>query len=218
MRAKPALPGFFDRGSTNRLRSYVACIMQLLALSCCILDALAQRRHRPEGAFQTTAMSELGKLIRYKACANDLLFEAVATMPEAALVAPQPIVFGSLARTLNHLLAMDHVWQSHLRGAPHDLKTRNPDSCPAFAQIAQAQKEMDRWYIEYVEALTPAGRDEIVEFMFIGGGPGSMTRADILLHVVNHGTYHRGHIAQMMRGSQSPPITDYPVFLKSIRA
>ena len=41
-----------------------------------------------------------------------------------------------------------------------------------------------------------------------------MSRADIVLHVVNHGTYHRGHIAQMMRAFEPPPITDYPVFLK----
>ena len=41
-----------------------------------------------------------------------------------------------------------------------------------------------------------------------------MIRADIVLHTVNHGTYHRGHVTQMMRAWQAPPITDYPVFLK----
>ena len=75
---------------------------------------------------------------------------------------------------------------------------------------------MDRWYIGLADELTPAASAETIEFTFIGGGPGAMTRADMLLHVVNHGSYHRGHIAQMMRGSQSPPITDYPVFLRSL--
>ena len=42
-----------------------------------------------------------------------------------------------------------------------------------------------------------------------------MRRSDILLHVVNHATYHRGHIAMMMYGmSTSPPTTDLPVFLR----
>ena len=161
-------------------------------------------------------MNELQKLVRYKAWANGLLFEAIAAMPEAALVAPQPIVFGNLVRTLNHVLAMDFVWQSHLLGRPHGLNTRNPEHCPALSQIAQAQKEMDLWYIVHADQLTPAASVEAIDFAFIGGGPGTMTRADILLHVVNHGSYHRGHVAQMMRASQSPPITDYPVFLRSL--
>ncbi len=36
-----------------------------------------------------------------------------------------------------------------------------------------------------------------------------------LLHVVNHATYHRGHIAQMLYSSDVvPPVTDFPVFLR----
>lgn len=163
-------------------------------------------------------MNALQKLTRYKAWANELLFEAAAKLPESALLAPQPIVFGSLLRTLNHVLAMDFVWQSHLRGQPHGLATRNPDFCPPFAEIARAQADTDRWYIDYAENLSEAAHDEVVEFAFIGGRPGAMTRADIVLHAVNHGTYHRGHFVQMMRTWQPPPITDYPVFLKTPQA
>ncbi len=49
----------------------------------------------------------------------------------------------------------------------------------------------------------------------IGGGRGSMTRGDILLHVVNHTTYHRGHVADMLYSMHvTPPTTDLPVFLR----
>lgn len=164
-----------------------------------------------------TLMDCLQRLVRYKAWANEQLFAAVGRMPEDALVAPQPIVFGNLLRTLNHVLAMDFVWQSHLLGKPHGLATRNPEHCPAFGPIVMQQAAMDRWYVEQVDAMAPAQRDEIVEFTFIGGGPGAMTRADIVLHAVNHGTYHRGHVAQMMRPLEPAPVTDYPVFLKTFR-
>jgi len=161
-------------------------------------------------------MQAIGKLVRYKHWANELLFAAVAELPEEALLAPQPIVFGNLLRTLNHVLAMDHVWQCHLLGEPHGLSTRNPDYCSPFAEIAAAQGRMDSWYIEYADALPADRREEIVEFTFIGGNPGAMSREDILLHAVNHGTYHRGHIAGMMRPWRPPPVTDYPVFLKGL--
>jgi uncharacterized damage-inducible protein DinB len=161
-------------------------------------------------------MPALQKLARYKAWANELLYAALAKIPETELAAPQPIVFGSLLRTLNHVLAMDHVWQSHLLGRPHGLTSRNPDSCPPFGEIAAAQRDMDRWYIDYVDALADTAQNDMVAFTFIGGNPGAMTRGDIVLHAVNHGSYHRGHIAQMMRAWQPPPITDYPVFLQEL--
>ena len=40
-----------------------------------------------------------------------------------------------------------------------------------------------------------------------------MTRAAILLHVVIHGSYHRGYIAEMFyEDSRKPPTTDLPVY------
>ena len=77
-----------------------------------------------------------------------------------------------------------------------------------------AQRDMDAWYIDYADSLSDTGRNQVVEFSFIVGGPGSMIREEILLHVVNHATYHRGHIADLMYNcSAEPPTTDLPVFL-----
>ncbi len=92
--------------------------------------------------------------------------------------------------------------------------TRKPELCPTLDELRMAQRDMDAWYIDYADSLSDTGRNQVVEFSFIGGGPGSMTREEILLHVVNHATYHRGHIADMMYNcSAEPPTTDLPVFL-----
>jgi uncharacterized damage-inducible protein DinB len=41
-----------------------------------------------------------------------------------------------------------------------------------------------------------------------------MTREAILMHVVNHATYHRGHIVAMLNGAGiTLPNSDMPVFL-----
>lgn len=152
--------------------------------------------------------------MRYKAWANALVFAAAARLPEAELTAPRKIVFGSLLRTLNHVYAMDEVWRAHLEGRPHRYSTRNPEACPPLPELGAAQQAMDEWYVGYADALSRD--DEIVSFRFIGGGPGAMTRRDILLHVANHGTYHRGNVASMMyQADMPPPTTDLPVFLKS---
>lgn len=157
-------------------------------------------------------------LTRYKAWANEVFLSFVATLPDAELTAPRPIVFGSLIRTLNHVHAMDHVWQCHLLGRPHGLTTRNPEHCPSMDELAVQQRRMDEWYATYVDTLSESALAEPVEFEFIGGGTGCLTRAEILLHVVNHATYHRGHAAGILYHlNVSPPTTDLPVFLRRER-
>jgi uncharacterized damage-inducible protein DinB len=69
--------------------------------------------------------------------------------------------------------------------------------------------------VEYAQSISDEALREIVDFEFIGGGRGSMARRDILLHVVNHSTYHRGHAADMLYHlNMFPPATDLPVFIR----
>ncbi|MEO6659951.1 MAG: DinB family protein [Burkholderiaceae bacterium] len=160
-------------------------------------------------------MNYVQLLTRYKAWADDLFLAVVSEVPASEHTAPRPIVFGSLIRTLNHSYAMDHVWQSHLLGKPHGLTSRNPDPCPTIKDLAATQREIDNWYVGYANSISAQELDEIVEFEFIGGGHGAMSRSDILLHVVNHTTYHRGHAADILYHLNIfPPTTDLPVFLR----
>ncbi|MEP6898260.1 MAG: DinB family protein [Rhodanobacter sp.] len=161
-----------------------------------------------------TANAHIQLLMRYRSWANALMFDALSGLPGAVLTEPQPIVFGSIIRTLNHVRAMDAVWQAHLLGQPHGMTTRNPAECPPLATLREAQRSIDAWFVDYADGLADAQQQEQIRFRFIGGGESTMTRALILLHVANHATYHRGHVADMMyRAGAVPPTTDLPVFL-----
>ena len=144
-------------------------------------------------------MNHVQVLTRYKAWADGLFLAVVSTVPDSELTAPRPIVFGSLIRTLNHSYAMDYVWQSHLLGKHHGLTTRNPEKHPQMHELVTAQREMDDWYVNYANSISNTELGEIVEFKFIGGGRGALSRSNILLHVVNHTTYHRGQVASKLK-------------------
>jgi uncharacterized damage-inducible protein DinB len=163
-----------------------------------------------------SALRNVRMLTRYTAWANSLLYTTVGEQPERELIKPQQLVFGNLIRTLNHVYTIDLVWQAHLEGRAHGFTTRTPDVQASFADLRIAQAALDNWYIRYAEEMSDRAGEEIVDFTFIGGGEGSMTRVDILLHVVNHTTYHRGHIAAMIYQIPArPPVTDLPVFLRN---
>ncbi len=161
-------------------------------------------------------MNPLQTMTRYKAWADDLFLSTVATVPDAELTAPRPTVFGSLIRMLNHSYSMDYVWQCHLLGKPHGLSTRHPEHHQPMDELAELQRVIDRWYVDYADTLSDSEMDQDVAFQFIGGGEGRMSRSDIVLHVVNHTTYHRGHVADMLYHlGIFPPTTDLPVFLRA---
>lgn len=163
-----------------------------------------------------TSVKAVQTLTRYKAWADETFLSVVAGLPESELTAPRPITFGSLIRTLNHSYSMDYVWQCHLLGKPHGLTTRSPVDHPPFQELVASQRQIDAWYVDYADSLSHDQLDEVVEFEFIGGGNGAMSRGDILLHVVNHTTYHRGHVADMLYHLNIfPPTTDLPVFLRA---
>jgi len=165
-----------------------------------------------------SALRNIRMLARYTAWANRRLFDALMNLPEAEITAKRVTGFGNIVHTLNHAYVVDQIWKAHLEGKPHGFKARNTESHPPLPELATAQGRLDEWYIRYADGLSADSHDETVRFTFVDGGAGSMTRGDILLHVVNHKTYHRGYVADMLyQVPARPPTMDLPVFLRDVR-
>jgi uncharacterized damage-inducible protein DinB len=154
-------------------------------------------------------------LTRYNAWANELLFAAVAALPEGEAVRPRRSVFRNMVHTLNHNYVIDRIFQAHLEGRGHGYTARNTPEHPPLAELWRSQQELDRWYVDWSDRISDSALDEKVKFTFIGGGEGAMTRGEILQHLVNHTSYHRGFVAQMIYDVPArPPTTDLTVFLR----
>ena len=152
-------------------------------------------------------------LMAYKAWANALTFASVEEMGEAEASRHRPTRWESIAYTLSHVWVVDDLFRCHLEGRPHGYTFRNTPERLTGADLAARQRAMDAWYIAYAEGLSDG--DQVVEFEYVGGGAGRMTRAEILLHIVNHGTYHRGLVSDMMYQIPITPHTnDLTVFLR----
>jgi uncharacterized damage-inducible protein DinB len=162
-------------------------------------------------------MMKTRTLTRYNAWANRLIFDAVAGLPEGEAVKPRQSLFKNMVHMLNHNYVIDRIFQAHLEGREHGYNARNTPDHPPLQDLWRAQQEIDAWYIAAYDAMSDADLDSVVRFTFVGGGPGAMTRAEILLHVVNHTSYHRGFVAEMFyQVPARPPTTDLPVFLRDV--
>ena len=157
----------------------------------------------------------LRMLTRYSAWANEVIFDTVAALPAGVATEKLKTLFGTMVNTLNHNYVVDQIWQAHLQRRGHGFTKRITETEPAFADLRAGQARLDAWYIDYADTLTDAGAAEVLDFDFVDGGSSAMSRADMLLHVVNHKTYHRGWVAeQMFASGVRPPAIDLPVFLR----
>ncbi len=158
-------------------------------------------------------------LTRYNAWADKLMFEAVAGLPEGEATKERQSLFRNMVHTLNHNYVIDRIWQAHLEGRDHGFAARNTKEHPPLAALWKLQQEVDDWYVRWSDALTDAGLEEQVNFTLIGGNRGVMARGEILLHIVNHTSYHRGFVADLFfQVPARPPTTDLPVYLRETRS
>ena len=154
-------------------------------------------------------------LARYNAWANRTIFDAVAVLPEGEATRERPTLFKTMVKTLNHLYVVDLIWQAHLERREHGIPALNTVLHEALPDLWRAQQQIDAWYIDWADRLTEADADELIHYTLIGGNQGAMRRGDVMLHVANHTSYHRGFVADMFY--QIPvraPTTDLPVFLR----
>jgi uncharacterized damage-inducible protein DinB len=96
---------------------------------------------------------------------------------------------------------------------PHTFKAPRSEKLPELRALESSVREVDDWYVSYVGSLSDSDFEQPVDFVFTSGKPARMRRAEILLHVCLHGTYHRGNagaVLQLKGLTPSPDsITDF---------
>jgi uncharacterized damage-inducible protein DinB len=153
-------------------------------------------------------------LARYKAWADEVFFDGVAALPPGEAEKERKTLFKTIIGTLNHSYVVDLIWQAHLERREHGFKARNVLLHPELTLLRAAQRKVNDWFIDWVGAQNDMSLDEVVPFTFVSGTQASMRRGEMFLHVVTHGSYHRGWVAEMFfEAGARPPQPDLSVFL-----
>jgi uncharacterized damage-inducible protein DinB len=154
-------------------------------------------------------------MTHYMAWANRVMMNSVAKLPDAEISKPRQALFGTIAHTFNHILVIEDIFRAHLEGRKHDYTARTTKNAPPFAEVRKRLGAMDLYYVDLAERLPAEELAETVHFEFVGGGAGAMTRQEILLHLANHATYHRGFVSDMLfQIPFSADANDLTVFLR----
>ena len=140
-------------------------------------------------------MDELLELLRYHRWATERTLSAVAAVGASDYTKDLGSSFPSLRDTLVHLYTADRAWLGRLEGE------HPPRANPNEYATVEALREpwgavLERWPLA-AQRLGDPGR--VVEYRTFAGEPFSNSLGEIVRHVVNHGSYHRGQVTTMLR-------------------
>lgn len=123
--------------------------------------------------------------------------------------------FGSLRSTVAHLYGADEVWLARWRGgAPRGLPPA--DQFADLAALRAAWAKLDPDFRAFVQGLDAAGLARSLTYPAFNGQTATLSYAQMLQHVVNHGSYHRGQITTLLRqlGAAAPKSMDLVAFYR----
>ncbi len=156
----------------------------------------------------------------YNAWANSRLYGAALDLPDEAYRRDVGVFFGSLHGTLNHLLATDRIWFKRLTG-----EGEAPDRVDVIlfedrSALARARLAEDARIAKVVASYDEAALGSVVSYRTTSGAAHEQRVADILAHVFNHQTHHRGqaHAALSILTGREPPSLDLLQFQRGIAA
>ena len=144
--------------------------------------------------------------------ANHRLHHVMRTLSPEEFQAPRTSFFPSLAKTLNHILAVDLYYLAALHGEA-DMERQWSDApiCETVADLAFAQAAADERFIAHVGALSAVQLEDIVDMVRNAGRIQQEQRGHILAHLLNHQVHHRGQAHAMLAGTaiKPPPLDEF---------
>jgi uncharacterized damage-inducible protein DinB len=153
--------------------------------------------------------------IDYTVWASERILTAAAELSPDELTRDFSTADKSVLGTLLHVYGADLVWIERMHGT--SLTERPYDSQASLATLqSEWPRVWERWR-QYAGGLTDETADAKVEYRTFKGDPYSTPAWQIVLHVVNHGTHHRGQAAGFIRSmGKTPPGLDLTQYYRSL--
>lgn len=151
----------------------------------------------------------------YNAWANKRLYDAVGKLPEAEYLKSRPAFFKSIHGALNHILVGDRSWFGRLEGRDTGIQALDQILYADLAGLRVARQAQDARIIAYVDRLSEAELMGSCGYRNFAGKTFTTPVVQVLAHVFNHQTHHRGQAHDLLtQTSVAPPELDLIFYLR----
>lgn len=157
-------------------------------------------------------LASISDLFVYTIWADRALLSALRGVAAEDLTRDTGSSFPSLLATMGHILAAERVWLSRFLGSPLHLP-----SLSVYADFAALENAFQEYWPQleaYLASLRPEDLGRELTWTNTLGVTRTLVQWGLLLHFVNHSSYHRGQLVTMLRQLGYPaPGTDLVYYL-----
>ncbi|WP_341281220.1 DinB family protein [Paenibacillus sp. FSL H8-0537] len=156
------------------------------------------------------------QMFEYHTWASQAVLGRIKELPSSVLSQEVNSSFPTIAHALTHIYAVDKMWYMVLTGTgmPEALQAcmlLNAEILSSVDEYANVFALLSEQYREWFRSQADLEQTILLDNPFAGIRQTSL--AEIVLHLINHGTYHRGNVSTMLRQlGHSSTMNDYALF------
>jgi uncharacterized damage-inducible protein DinB len=148
--------------------------------------------------------AQMVELYDFNAWADRRVLQAASPLSHEHFRKPLDSSFSSVKDTLDHVYAGEWVWLERFQG-------RSPASFPDTAKfdmetLKERWAELEASLLRFVRGLNEQDLERVMEYKTFKFGVYRNPLWQSMLHLVNHGTYHRGQVTTLLRQLGAHPI------------
>lgn len=152
----------------------------------------------------------LCQLAAYNHWANQKLLEVINSLPEEAVTKEIPSSFHNIRLTLLHMLDAESLWWQRMK-LQETMVTPSSHFTGTTRELGNALLHQNKIWEAWILAATPTALEHV--FLYHNSKKEHFKQPiyQMITHVFNHGTYHRGQLVNMLRqlGVTKIPQTDF---------
>ena len=143
-------------------------------------------------------LDDIKLLYEYDAWANRRIFDAVAALTTEQFTKPMQSSFSSVRDTLTHIMGGKWLWLERWQGRTPGAFP-SPTDYPDAASLRKRLEEVEQNLTAFVNGMTAERLASVDEYKTQTAGTFTCPLWQVMQHLVNHGTYHRGQVTTMLR-------------------
>ena len=155
----------------------------------------------------------LASFTAYDFWANQKMLEIVLQLTEAQQLQEIKSSFFSIHKTCLHVWDASSIWWQRLQ-MHEQIVVPSLSFHPSMSDVAIGLLGQNKQWIEWIHTAVEADLEREMPYKNMKGDACLQPVKEILLHLSNHGTYHRGQLINMLRqfGIEKLPQTDFIVW------
>lgn len=152
----------------------------------------------------------LTQLSAYNVWANQLLLDVINQLPEEKQKQEVPSSFKSLFATLLHMYDAESIWWQRMK-LQERINIPSETFTGDLKELGNSVLHQNRQWHEWISNANTHQLEHVFHYHNLKKEQFKQPIYQMLLHVFNHGTYHRGQLVNILRqmGVEKIPRTDF---------